>query len=95
MKSAYELAMERLNKTSPTIKLSAAQKSEIAELETKCQARLAEREIGLKSEITKAAQGGDFEAAEKLEQQLVSERKAILAEFEQKKEAVRQSAARK
>ena len=34
MKSAYELAMERLNKKSPTVKLSAQQKREIAELES-------------------------------------------------------------
>jgi hypothetical protein len=30
MKSAYELAMERLNKTAPTVKLSAAQKKDLA-----------------------------------------------------------------
>lgn len=95
MKSAYELAMERLNKTTPTVKLTEAQKRKIAELDSKCQAKVAEREIGLKAEIAKAAQNGDFEAVEKLEQQLVHERKAIQAEFEEKKESVRQSAGRK
>lgn len=95
MKSAYELAMERLNKTSPTIKLTGAQKRQIAELDSKCQAKVAEREIGLKAEIAKAAQSGDFEAVEKLEQQLVNERKAIQAGFEEKKEAARKSAGRK
>ena len=95
MKSAYELAMERLNKTSPTIKLTDAQKRKIAELDSKCQAKIAEREIGLKAEIAKVAQGGDFEAVEKLEQQLVNERKAIQAEFDEKKEAARKSAGRK
>lgn len=95
MKSAYELAMERLNKTSPTIKLTGAQKRQIAELDSKCQAKVAEREIGLKAEIAKAAQSGDFAAVEKLEQQLVNERKAIQAGFEEKKEAARKSAGRK
>ena len=95
MKSAYELAMERLNKTSPTIKLTGAQKRQIAELDSKCQAKVAEREIGLKAEIAKAAQSGDFAAVEKLEQQLINERKAIQAGFEEKKEAVRKSAGRK
>lgn len=95
MKSAYELAMERLNKTSPTIKLTGAQKRQIAELDSKCQAKVAEREIGLKAEIAKAAQSGDFAAVEKLEQQLINERKAIQAGFEEKKEAARKSAGRK
>jgi hypothetical protein len=95
MKSAYELAMERLNRSSPTVKITDAQKRKIAELDSKCQAKVAEREIGLKAEIAQAAQSGDFEAAEKLEQQLVHERKAIPAEFGDKKEAVRRSAGRK
>ena len=45
MKSAYELAMERLNKSSPTTKLSQNQKAEIAELESKYKAKIAEREL--------------------------------------------------
>jgi hypothetical protein len=95
MKSAYELAMERLNKTTPTVKITDAQKRKLGELESKCQAKVAEREIALKAEIVQVAQSGDFEAVEKLEQQLVHERKAIQAEFEEKKEAVRKSAGRK
>ena len=90
MKSAYELAMERLNKTSPTVKLSDAQKKELAELDSKCQAKIAERELALKSAIIKAEQTGDFEALEKLQQQFVSERKSLQADSEEKKEAVRQ-----
>ena len=43
MKSAYELAMERLNKQSPTIKLTEKQKKGIAELESKYKAKIAER----------------------------------------------------
>ena len=49
MKSAYELAMERLNKTSPTVKLNAEQKAQIADLESQCAAKIAQREIGLKA----------------------------------------------
>ena len=52
MKSAYELAMERLNKQSPTIKLTDRQKTEIAELESRYKAKIAEREIALKDQIT-------------------------------------------
>ena len=90
MKSSYELAMERLSKSSPSVKLSAEQKKEIAELESKCAAKVAERELFLKGEMEKAAQKGEFEALEQLEKQLVSERKTIRADFDEKKDKVRQ-----
>ena len=83
--------MERLNKTSPTVKLTAAQKKEIADLEAKCTAKIAEREIALKEEMEKAAAAGDFEKLEQLEKELVNERKKIQAELEEKKEKVRHS----
>ena len=91
MKSAYELAMERLNKTAPTAKLSAAQKKQIAELESKCKARVAEREIALKDEIAAAASAGEFEKVETLQQQLVNERKKLQTELEEKKEKIHKS----
>jgi hypothetical protein len=90
MKSAYELAMERLEKQAPQIKLTAAQKKELAELDSRYAAKVAEREISLKDEMGKAAAKGDFEACEQLEKQLVSERKSLQAELEEKKEKVRQ-----
>ncbi len=54
MKSAYELAMERLNKTSPTVKLTDEQKKQLADLDSQCAAKIAERELLLQGEITKA-----------------------------------------
>ena len=42
------------------------------------------------AELATAAAKGDFEACEQLEKQLVSERKAMLADLEEKKEKVRQ-----
>lgn len=92
MKSAYELAMERLEKASPTAKLTAEQKKEIAELESKAKAKTAEREIALKGEIASATAAGDFEKVELLQQQLIKERKAIQADLEEKKERVHQQA---
>lgn len=89
MKSAYELAMERLNKISPTVKLSDEQKKELAELESQCAAKIAERELFLKGEMTKAIDNGDAEALEQLEKQLVSDRKSLRAEYDEKKEKVR------
>jgi hypothetical protein len=93
MKSAYELAMERLNKQSPTVKLSPELKKQLAELDAKYAAKIAEREIFLKGELAKAAAKGDWEATEQLEKQLVSERKTISATLEEKKEALRQGKA--
>ena len=92
MKTAYELAMERLGKTSPTVKLSNEQKQEIAELESKYTAKIAERELFLKGEIVKAIDRGDGEAIGQLEKQLLSDRKSLRAECEEKKEKVRNSA---
>ena len=90
MKTAYELAMERLSKATPTVTLTAAQKAEIAELESKCAAKIAERELLLNGEIAKAAERDDAEALAQLEKQLVSDRKSLRAEFQEKKEKVRQ-----
>ena len=93
MKSSYELAMERLNKSSPSVKLTDAKKKQLAELDSKYQAKIAEREIALKDELNKAAAAGDVEKMEQLQKQLVHERAKIQAELEEKKEAVRQKSA--
>jgi hypothetical protein len=93
MKSAYELAMERLNKTAPTVKLTDAQKKELAEIDAKYTAKIAEREIFVKGELAKAAEKGDWEEIEKLEKQMVSDRKSLQAEMEEKKDKVRQRGA--
>ena len=90
MKSAYELAMERLNKSAPTVKLTAEQKKEIAELDSQYAAKIAEREIFLKGQMAKAASESDYDALTQLEKQLQSERKTLAAELEEKKEAVRE-----
>lgn len=87
MKSAYELAMERLNKTAPSVKLSAEQKSAIAELESQFAAKIAAREIALKSEMAKVAD--DPAKADEVRAQLTHERQKLQSELEEKKEAVR------
>lgn len=91
MKSAYELAMERLNKTAPATRLTAGQKKQLAELDSRYAAKIAGREIALTGEIAKAAD--DFEKEESLRDQLVSERKKLQAELEEKKERVRRGKA--
>ncbi len=87
MKSAYEIAMERLKKTAPTVKLSAAQKKEIAELESQCAAKIAAREIALASELEKTH--NDFEREAELREQFATDRKKFLADLEEKKARVR------
>jgi len=70
------------------------QKKEIAELESQCAANIANREILLKGEIVKAIDKGDAEAVAQLEKQLLSDRKTLRAECEEKKEKVRSSTKR-
>ena len=89
MKSAYELAMERLEKQSPTAKLSEEQKSEIAEIDSTYKARIAERELFLKEQLAKAKAAGQFEEIEALETQLSRELRRLNEECEAKKEKVR------
>jgi hypothetical protein len=91
MKSAFELAMERLNKTSPAVKLTGDQKQQLAELDSQYAAKIAAREISLADEMAKAAGSGDSEKAAQLQQQLTHERKSLQAELEEKKERVRRA----
>jgi hypothetical protein len=90
MKTAYELAMERLSQSAPAAKLTAQQKRELAELDAKYRAKIAEREIFFQGEIEKAVGKGDPEALAQLEKQLASDRRSLQAELEAKKDKVRQ-----
>ena len=47
MKSAYELAMERLEKQTPSAKVTDEQRAAIAEIDSTYRARIAEREVFL------------------------------------------------
>jgi hypothetical protein len=90
MKSSYELAMERLGKASPTVKLTAEKKKTLAELDSRYAAKVAERELFVKDELAKAVDRNDEEAFTQLQKQLVSDRKSLQSELEEKKEQVRQ-----
>ncbi len=89
MKSSYELAMERLAKQSPSVKLSAAQKKQLAELDSVYRAKVAEREIFLKGEQARALEQRDGEALAQIERQISTERRRLEQECEEKKERVR------
>jgi ClpP class serine protease len=89
MKSAYELAMERLQKATPTVVLSDEQKKQMAEIDSTFKAKIAEREVFLKEEIGKTRAGGKFEEVEALEKQLASEIRRLHEDCEAKKEKLR------
>ena len=89
MKSAYELAMERLEKQSPTAKLTDAQKAQITELESLTKAKKAEKELFLQGEIAKAQEKGDYEVMAQLQKQLTHEMSKLDEDLEKKKEKVR------
>jgi hypothetical protein len=91
MKSAYELAMERLEKASPSISLTEDQKKEIAELDSVYRAKIAEREVFLKDQIRKAQIAGNSEEAQSFEKQLSLEMRRFHEECEVKKEKLRSS----
>jgi flagellar motility protein MotE (MotC chaperone) len=91
MKSAYELAMERLEKASPSISLTEDQKKEIAEVDSVYRAKIAEKEVFLKDQIRKAQNAGNSEEAESLEKQFTSEIRRLQEDCEAKKEKLRAS----
>ena len=91
MKSAYELAMERLEKSAPSVSLTEEQKKEIAEIDSVYRAKSAEKELFLKDQIRKAQAAGKIEELESLQKQLVSEIRRLHEECEAKKEKLRAS----
>lgn len=93
MKSAYELAMERLSQSDPKADkpLSTEKKSRLAEIDRVYKGKLAEREIFLKKQLDEALAAQKFEEIEKIQKQLVSERARLDEDREAEKEQVRQA----
>jgi len=93
MKSAYELAMERLAKSDPNAArpLTAAQKDRLAEIDRIYQGKLAEREIFLKKQLNDAFADQKAEEVQKIKQQITSERARLEEEREEEKERVRKN----
>ena len=89
MKSAYELAMERLEKQSPTAKLTEEQRAAIAEIESTYRAKIAEKELFLQGQIQKAVDARDAAEAESVRLQLTREVRRLQEECEAKKAKIR------
>ncbi|MBK9990451.1 MAG: hypothetical protein IPP19_06885 [Verrucomicrobia bacterium] len=91
MKSAYELAMERLAKSDPDSgkPLSAEQKARLGEIDVLYKGKIAEREIFLKKQLDDVLADGKYEEVEKISKQMASERARLEEEREEEKERVR------
>ena len=91
MKSAYELAMERLDAEDSGDRklLTDEQKAEIASLNEACEAKVAEVRILKEGQIATASMAGDLEQAGKLKEELAVDIRRAKADRDAKKEAVR------
>ncbi|MBW0000567.1 MAG: hypothetical protein JO015_15830 [Verrucomicrobia bacterium] len=89
MKSAYELAMERLQKQSPSVPLTEEQKAQLAEIDSLYRSKMAEKELLLKEQIRREEQAGSADDVAQLKHQLASELRRLQEECDQKKEKVR------
>jgi hypothetical protein len=94
MKSAYELAMERLQKTAPSLSLTEEQKKQLAEIDSKYRAKIAEKELFLKDQIQKAQIEGKADDIDSLEKQLALDVRRLGEECEAAKEKLRNGFAR-
>jgi hypothetical protein len=95
MKTAYEIALEKMGLKESGPKLTAAQKKQLAELDAQYAARIAECELKYRQQIEAAAGRGDFEQMEQLQEELVNERKKLKTELEQKRDAIWKAAGEK
>ena len=89
MKTAYELAMERLATTEPERKLTDKQKKALADIDSTYRAKVAERETFLGAKIVGAKMVGSGEEASILQDELSRDIRGIREEWERKKEQAR------
>ena len=96
MKSALELAMEKLGKMEPSESpgpLTDEQRQQIGDLRKQCDAKIAEKEIMMQSEIRTLPQQHPPQevaaAARGLQEQLQEAKKVLRQELEEKLAAVR------
>lgn len=93
MKSAYELAMERLAKSDPDANrpLTAEKKKQLAEIDRVFKGKIAEREIFLKQQLNTELAAQKFDEADKVRQQMASEKSRLEEERDEEKERVRRA----
>jgi hypothetical protein len=91
MKSAYELAMERLSKSDPAASrpVTPEQRAKLAEVDRLYQGKLAEREIFLKQQLEQALAARNAEEVDKIRKQISSEKARLEEERESEKDRIR------
>ena len=89
MKSAYELAMERLQRQAPGKVLTEAQKAELADLESLYKSKVAQLEIQIGDDIQAAQAQEDFAKVDELRERLAQQRVRLDAEKEEKRRRIR------
>ena len=87
MKSAYELAMEKLGGDA-TPKLTDQQKAEIAEIDNRCKAKIAETEVMSQQQIDQA--GDDSAKVEQVRETLSTEIRRMREKAEVQKNKIRE-----
>ena len=93
MKSAYELAMEKVQKDNPGAgkKMTEKQKKRLADADSFYRAKVAEKEILHKPKIVEARRIGDATGVAELERQLTEELRKLAEECESEKEKIRKN----
>jgi len=89
MKSAYELAMERLGAASPAVKLSAGQKARLAELESVYKAKLAQEDLACRDDLARLDPYADAEKIQERRTLFLDQKRRLEAELEEKKDRIR------
>ena len=83
--------MERLEKQSPSSKLTDDQRAQLADIDSLYKSKMAEKELLLADQIRQERAAGKPGEVEKLEQQLSSELRRLTEERESKKENIRRA----
>ncbi len=81
--------MERLSKAAPTKTLTAAQKKELAEIESICRARTAEKELRMQDELVVAQAAGDGEKVQQIRAGFAAEKEKLEMDRDAKKARAR------
>jgi len=89
MKSAYELAMERLGDGEKPVKLTDDQKARLAEVDKKFDAKVAEKKLALGTLLNEARATANYVEIEQLEEQLARELTKFGKQREEAKDKIR------
>lgn len=94
LKSAYELAMEKIRakegEAGETASLTEAQKERIQEVRKEFKAKLAEAELAFRGEIDQARAHHDLARVERLEEELQRERQRLADQEEEQVQKIRE-----